>query len=539
MKKGRYLLLPAAILAAGALAASGTAVAGTTAAGTAATTAVHAGAQLAAKAHHHRSLAGRGSPATKTKIGRFSHPKPKEFDHDQFGHIKLPAGHFRKLPKGKQTAAGQAPNAAAAGPASDPPPTINLLTPNAVPYSGFNPEEPTTAAVGNTVVYTSNDLISFSVNGGRNFVNFNPRSMYSDNPAGGADGDQDVIYVPQIGEFVWLIQYFAGNNGANLDRLAVFPPSAVNDAGLTSWTYWDITAKMLPGLRPFLDFPDLAFGSKYLYLTQDGGLNGSVNQTFIARIGLTNLKQGLNLAAGPEAWRYVLGSLFFGKVVQNTGSVAYWASNSSNSTMAASYWPESSTSWTGPVNVNVDTWPDTSASFKSVFPDGKSWLNLYQGTVEGSVRIGNDLYFAWTAGRGSGQESWLKQPNVQLVEMTTGFKFVSQRAIWNADYVYAWPNLTAAPNAKGTEQLGISLVWGGNGKFYANASVGDLTTSPYLLDTTVTSNADCGCGRWGDYLAVRPYYAVPGAASTSQFVATGYGYESSTGYDDVYVAFTG
>ena len=58
--------------------------------------------------------------------------------------------------------------------------------------------------------------------------------------------------------------------------------------------------------------------------------------------------------------------------------------------------------------------------------------------------------------------------------------------------------------------------------------------------TTVTSNADCGCGRWGDYLAVRPYYAVPGvAATTSQFVATGYGYESKTGYDDVYIAFTG
>ena len=77
--------------------------------------------------------------------------------------------------------------------------------------------------------------------------------------------------------------FFAGKNGANLDRLAVFPPSAVNDAGLTTWTYWDITAKMLPGLKAFLDFPDLAFGSKYLYLTQDGGLGGKVSQTRIRR----------------------------------------------------------------------------------------------------------------------------------------------------------------------------------------------------------------------------------------------------------------
>jgi hypothetical protein len=28
-----------------------------------------------------------------------------------------------------------------------------------------------------------------------------------------------------------------------------------------------------------------------------------------------------------------------------------------------------------------------------------------------------------------------------------------------------------------TEQLGISLVWGGNGKYYANASVGESSGS--------------------------------------------------------------
>jgi hypothetical protein len=542
MRRRRYVLLPVAcVLAAGVLAASGAA-----ASGVAASRGVQAGTHLAGHRAHHKSLAGRSSPATATRLGRFKHPKPPTFDHDQFGLLKLPKGPFRRLPRNKPTVASKPGGVAGVslhaevsrGSAGDPAPTIDMLTADAVPYSGFNPEEPTTAAVRNTVVYTSNDQISFSVNGGHSFVNLNPRTMYKDDPAGGPDGDQDVIYVPQIGEFVWLIQYFAGSNGANLDRLAVFPPSAVNDAGLTSWTYWDITGAMLPGVHSFLDFPDLAFGDKYLYLTQDGVVGGHPDQTFIARIGLSNLAHGLNLGTGPEAWRYVLGGLFFGKVVQQTGGVAYWASNSSNSTMAASYWPESSTTWTGPVTVNVDSWPNSSASYATTFPDGTSWLNLYKGAVEGSVRIGGDLYFAWTAGKGSGRESWLKQPNVQLVEMTTGFKFVSQRAIWNSSYVYAWPNLTAAPNSKGVGQLGISLVWGG-GKYYANASVGDLTTSPYLLDTTVTSNADCKCGRWGDYLAVRPYYGPATTAPAPQFVATGFGYDAKTGYDDVYGTFTG
>jgi hypothetical protein len=486
----------------------------------------------------HNSLRAKSSPAKRVKFGRFTHPKPPEFDHDQFSHPKLKAGPFHHRPIARGTSIGLAKGLKERPAAT---PAIDLLTTHVAPYDGWVPEEPTTAAVGLKVVYTSNDLLSLSVDGGHTFHSFDPRTMYADNPAGGPDGDQDVIYVPQINEFVWLVQYFPGANGANLDRLAVFPPSAVTASGLTSWTYWNITSGELTGTHPFLDFPDLAFGSSYLYLTQDSGSGGSVSQTFIARIGLTNLEHGLNLAAGPEAWRYITGGLFFGKVVQNTGSVAYWAANSSTSTMAASDWPESSASWFGPVNVNVYSWPNS--NYSTTTPGGGSWLNLYTGTVLGSARVGNDLYFAWTAGRGSGPLAWLSNPHVELVEMTTSFKFVGQRAIWNPSYAFAWPYLTSAPNAGGAPQLGISLVWGG-GKFYANAAAGDLTTSPFVVDATAISNANCGCGRWGDYLAVRPYYAAPGAKVASQFVATGYGYDTPAeapfnGYNDVFVAFTG
>jgi hypothetical protein len=126
-----------------------------------------------------------------------------------------------------------------------------------------------------------------------------------------------------------------------------------------------------------------------------------------------------------------------------------------------------------------------------------------------SARVGRYLYFAWTAARGSGSQAWLSNPHVEFVQMTTSFTFVSQRAIWNPSHVFAWPYLTSAPNLAGVPQLGISLVWGG-GTFFANAAAGDLTTSPFVVDATAVSNANCGCGRWGDYLAVRPYYAGPG-----------------------------
>jgi len=494
-----------------------------------------------AAARTHRSLAGKSSPPTFHQLGRYKHASPPKFDHDQFGKARLPIGKFRARPHTAMTSAMGKLVAARLAVSPRVAPTINLNTGHVAPYDGWVPEEPTSAAYGDTVVYTSNDLISLSVDGGHTFHSFDPRTMFSDSPAGGPDGDQDVIYVPKIGEFVWLIQYFPGPSGANLDRLSVFPPSAVTPSGITSWTSWDIKQSGLPGTDIFFDFPDLAIGSSYLYLTQNPGHGGHPYQTFIARIGLSNLQHGLNLAAPPNPWRYIIGPLFMGRVVQNTGDTAYWASNTSTSTMSASGWPESSTSWFGPVNVNVASWPN--ADYTSTTPDGQSWLNLYTGRVLAGARVGKDLYFAWTAGRGTGRLAWLSNPHVELVEMTTAFTFVSQRAIWNPSYVFAWPYLTSAPNTQGVPQLGISVVWGG-GKYYPNASVGDLTTSPFLVDTDVTSNANCSCGRWGDYLSVHPDYGTPFAAAQAQFVATGYGYDASLpgavgGYDDHFVTFTG
>ena len=487
----------------------------------------------------HQSLLGMFSRPTKHTMGNFTHAQPPVFEHDQFGPAKLPIGPFHARIHTAQTVALGIGNAAPSGQGllADPAPTIVLNTSHSTTYDGWVPEEPTAAAVGQTVVYTANDTISFSVDGGTTFHTFDPRTMYKDSPAGGPDGDQVVIYVPQIKKFVWIVQYFPGKNGANIDRLAVFSPSAVTASGLTSWTSWDISHSSLPGTDIFFDFPDLAFGNKYLYLTQNPSHGGHPTQTFIARIGLYNLQHGLNLAAAPSPWRYIVGGVFFGKVVQNTGSVAYWASNSSTSTMAASYWPESSTVWSGPVKVNVASWPNV--DYSSTTPDGQSWLNLYTGVVLASARVGNHLYFAWTAGRGSGQLAWLTQPHVELAEMTTSFKFISQRAIWNPSYVYAWPYLTSAPNSQGVPELGISLVWGGANTYYPNASVGDLTTSPFTVDTVVTSNAQSGAGRWGDYLSVHPDYGAAGAAPPAQFVATGYGYDSPGGYDDHYVTFSG
>ena len=346
-------------------------------------------------------------------------------------------------------------------------------------------------------------------------------------------------FAAEINRFIWIDQYFAGSNGANRYRLAVFPPSAVTSSGLSSWTTWDITAADLHQPHPFLDFPDLAIGHDYLYVSCDNGKGGSVSASVIARIGLTNLKDGSDLAAAPEPWRYVSGGLFFGRVAQNTGSTAYWVQNSSTSQVQASYWPESSNSWFGPQTVSVASWPNS--NYATTTPDGDNWLSTYTGTILAAAVVpaskgpGGNLWLAWTAGIGTGALSWLSQPHVELLDLSLpNFTFVSQQAIWNAKYAYGFPYLTVSQSG----HLGIALASGG-GANWVNTAVGDLTATGTTTFWSITnSTTSCGstCDRWGDYIAIRPAYG-----SKSTFSASGYGTQtagSSYTWDPHFAEFT-
>jgi hypothetical protein len=495
-------------------------------------------ASRAPRAREHPSKLGHSVVAHHMKGGRlFKHPAPRIVDHDQGGPLKLANGPLRVrgkqhttvfLPAGQFGAVPRTPAASI---------SVSVNTAHAVPTT-LNPAEPSEASDGRVVVYTTNDRVGFSVNGGASFAVFNPASMYSDDPFGGADGDQVVQYVPQINRFVWLDQYWANAAGANEDRIAVFPPSAVTATGLSSWTYWDITAASFSLPRPFLDFPDLAVGSGYLYLSSNNGQGGKVYSSVIARIGLTNLQKGLNLAAAPQPWRYVTGALFFGRVAQHTGSVAYWAQNSSTSQIQVSDWPESSVFWFGPTTVNIYTWPN--ANYTTKEPDGNKWLSTYTGTILAAAVTpsaagaqNGGLWLAWTGGIGSGRLAWLSQPQIELVELALpSFTFVSQTAIWNPAYAISYPALNVSQNG----HLGIALAAGGSGH-WANSAVADWTAAPFAGWYITSSNTSCKCNRYGDYIAMRPAYGTKSA-----FTASGYGTDtagkSGWAYDPHFAQFT-
>ena len=388
--------------------------------------------------------------------------------------------------------------------------------------SGSVPLDTSVAAAGTKIVYVQNSQISVSADSGATFST--PRTvstLYSDSPDGGVCCDMIVNYSSSIDRFVWITQYRGGSDGKNRYRLAVFPPSAVTSTGITSWIYWDITAAHLPGTPGFLDFPDLSFGSKYLYLNFKAGDPGAgtVYKADNVRIGLVNLRDGLNLASGTTAWRFYMDSWVMGAVAQNTGSRAYWAYNTSTSSINVGWWDESSTSVYPTHSITTYTWPNS--DYTSTY-SGDQWLNTKKGYVLGGLRVGDNLYWAWAAGRGSGDLAWLKQPHVQFLTIkgaNSGTLALSaQRALWNPDYAIAYPNV----NLSGSD-IGLTFAVGG-GTMIPRSGIMDITATPTTYMSFTTGTASCNCGRWGDYAAIRPWanYGKGQDSKRVAFIASGY-----------------
>jgi hypothetical protein len=402
--------------------------------------------------------------------------------------------------------------------------TVNVNTGNAASTCGC-PTEPSEASAGNVVIYTTNLSISFSTNGGSSFTTVPANSLYRDTPFGGLDGDQVVQYDPTHDMFLWLVQTWGDAQGNRGYRLTEWSRSQITSTGPSgSWWYWDISAGNFPSLQAGnFDYPDLALGNNYAYLSF---VTGGAATGVMTRIGLDNLSNGMNLAAGPHAWRYVVGGSLWGRVAQNTGGSAVWAFNNSNSQVEIDNWPESSNNYTW-WHVNDHTWPNS--NWTTTTPDGASWASHWPSDT-GAILTGArstargccDYWFAWTAGVGSGSLSWLNEVHIELIDIRLSPggspSLASQRPIWMRNTALAYPVLTTDQNAAG--DLGIAFARGGGAR-WVDTDVGDLTKSPNFFWWVTNSTAEAG-NRWGDYITIRPRYGVERQQVPVGFTVAGY-----------------
>lgn len=352
--------------------------------------------------------------------------------------------------------------------------------------------EPSGASNGRDVVFaTANWLAAYSTNGGGSYTALDPTKIFPPDAVGFCC-DQVVQYVPRIDRFVWILQ------GANGYRLASASPDDVILSSGTAWTYWDLTPQVFgQPVGTGLDYPDLSVGDHFLYLSWDAGWPGCPSGCRagfqVARVALDEILAGGTITIeftdppdAPMAWG--------GHLTQDTGDEIFWAGHNTTSSLRVFSLAEGSGTYFWR-DVAIASWPNTALS--SITPDGQNWVAGSAGfpgnSILGSTRVGDALWFAWTAGANARFE----QPHVELavLDRSENFRVLQRMQIWNNRYAFAYPAL--ATNAC-TREVGLSLAVGGPSAF-PNHVVGFW--GDFVL--YVTTAGDVGTTRFGDYVTIR------------------------------------
>ena len=386
------------------------------------------------------------------------------------------------------------------------------LTQPAQNRTSSNVGEPSVSINDNVVFFTGNWYAGISVDGGRTFKFIDPNSMAQpDDPPGVTFCcDQVVNYMPSIDTFMWLMQY-GPQTGDNIQRLAFATTDSVKKG---QWHIFDITTKELgiPGF--FMDFPDLAVGASFIYMTTNCfGPDGKTVGSAVVRIPLASIKQG-----SPTIEKYVDMSLFAFRVAQNCGGTAYFAAHRDTSTLAVFSWPENKPA-PASQDVPIARWIGTNG-YISRTPDGRRWLDRADPRITGATLAKNQLWFAWGVDSGSNHRT---QPFVQMARInTTDMSLIENVNLFDTESAICYAGLSTNAN----DEVGVSYAIGG--AVFPSHVVGILSgDQETVVKSVVAGNGDRsplpdaqGHFEWGDFLTVRPVFtrATPGKV----FAATGY-----------------
>jgi hypothetical protein len=435
--------------------------------------------------------------------------------------------------------------------------------------TGWWPPDMSGAKAGDVVLMTGNLWLKLSVDGGDTFTDLKFEDLFAEEKTYGSWGcDQVVHYVPSIDCFVLYVQAFRGNSGPtndkNVVKIAVASPADLKKykGGKPAWRrQWHFTSDTFGLGNRWMDFPDLAYGDKYLYVNTNtfafDGTKTPPGQYFQGKV-FFELPLATLASGGDLAFRFAFiqePGLNFGSPTQNIGAENYWAAHVSNSKLRiySSKGDDADYFWR---DRDLSNWPIT-GDIVSAAPDFGDWISV-DHRILGATRVNNQVWFAWTAGTGDGGNGGFSFPqaHVQLAKFDLGqdYKLLEQTQVWNPDVAFAYPSLTTNSN----NEVGISLAWGG-GKDFGSHAVGilgdfivwfgeeskvtEVRTDPVLdasgnpvLNPDGTPKTQQS-SRWGDYAHVR--LAHP---DTRFFSAFGYAVlktppSADTDVDYLYVEF--
>lgn len=464
-------------------------------------------------------------------------------ENEQGENLELPRGTFRPgTPKGAPigqpdpafpAAAGGRGLGAVAAAVTDP---VQAWTVTDVGDSnwGGSVQDATEASAGDVVVLAVNRNFAWSKDGGKTFTYKDPTTIFPQ-PSGEGTICCDMVmhYSKAQDRFFWLLQYAcsdgcdgAGSTTENRYRLAIASPAQVVSSGGTAWKYFDFTSKSFDAAKQWMDFPDMALGDDSLYFTFDFPRAGAAAWVRASASDLAT-KNSVGFRYYKKTGDYVL------KTVQDTGTRGWIAKRRDAGSFELTHWDDGST-YVYHHTVSFPTSPTKNCS--ELGNDGQNFLAKFDCAgfsqrISGAAQQGNgDIWLGWTAGRRiDGQSTDLfPHSHIQLLTIDPSTLAVKRnRALWNPDYAFAFPALTA----NDANEVAMTYVSGGkNAGGYFNWGVG-MVTNTESLRRVATGQA--GASRIGDYYTVHPAYP-----SAKRFTAAGY-VKSSDGHFHPYFALFG
>lgn len=400
------------------------------------------------------------------------------------------------------------------------------------------PPDMSGAKGGDVVLMSGNLWLKLSVDGGKNFTDLDFTKLFAaDNTYGGWAGDQVIHYVPSIDCFVLYVQSFKGtgtNANKNIIKVALASPADLKTfaGGRDAWRrQYDFTADTFGLGSSWMDFPDLSYGDRFMHINTN--VFAAQTGKLFFELPLADLQAGRGFSF---LFAFINDRIAIGSPTQNiVGDENFWAAHVNNSTMRIyqSKGGDPNYSWR---DRGINNWPmTTDNNLVSAAPDWADWLSEDHRII-GAARVNNQLWFAWSASTGDGGGGGFKfpHPHVQLAKFDIGqdFKLIEPpMQIWNPDHAFAYPCLIANSD----NEVGISLAWGGGGKYFGSHAVGILGDFVVWFGAASTETSlrqrqdDAGnkltnpdgtpllFSRWGDYVHVR--LAQP---DTRYFSAFGY-----------------
>lgn len=401
---------------------------------------------------------------------------------------------------------------------------------------GGSPWDPSGASLDTqklerVVFLTGNLYALLSTDGGATFTHIDPTTIFGNIPRDGMpkdDGlccDMNLIYIPSIDRFVWVLLTKGSQigfdeegkaiYGFNRLRVATASPAQVLASGGTSWTYWDMTTALFGfGPSAFLDYPDVSFTDSSLHISV---VRPDISGLFIIRVPLADVQFGGTINIGftnPIHGKSAAGA----RLAHDSPDAAYWFGHAMNWKVRAFEWLDGSSSYSWRT-LAITPWL-SSDDYSSLTPDGTNWLEanttaIRGATFQGETNVGGGvvrrLLVAWNGARGVA----FPQPHVRLLPVlkaeiggltfwTTG----AESQIWHPDFAFHHAHL--ATNGNGEAGVSVGAGGGGSDATPVAGFIGDST-----LYAIGVSNASLN--RYGDYTAIRPHWPNTKLFSVSDY----------------------